>query len=146
MSIEITKMNIYAIVFSIILILQGFAPAYISRKKGYSLTIQLLLLAAFSLPYITLFISFLYGQSLYRFEIAKDITISNAISCASIITSLLLPDKNKSKTDLYTAAPVANTVPSAPSPMSELIKYKELLDCGAISEEEYNAFKSEILK
>ena len=43
------------------------------------------------------------------------------------------------------AAPVAAAAPAAPSSADELLKFKRLLDMGAITEAEYNTKKSQLL-
>ena len=43
------------------------------------------------------------------------------------------------------AAPVAAAAPAAPSAADELLKFKQLLDMGAITEAEYNAKKAQLL-
>ena len=56
----------------------------------------------------------------------------------AIIHALVLTDKN--------AAPVTGAAVNGQSAADELSKYKELLDCGVITEEEFQVKKEQLLK
>ncbi len=61
----------------------------------------------------------------------------------AIIHVLLIPDKN----DLQAQFPTGGSAPKAgQSPADELKKYKELLDQGAVTPEEFQTKKEQLLK
>lgn len=102
----------------------AFIPAYLARKKGYSYGLF-----------------WLFGFFLFL---------------PAIIVACCIEDKTKPKTPTavyvaqpYTppyAPPAAPPAPSSsPSPVDELQRYKDLLDQGAISQEEYDAVKAKLL-
>ena len=102
----------------------GFIPAYLARKKGYSYGLF-----------------WLFGFFLFL---------------PALIVACCIEDKTKPKppTTVYVAQPyVQPYAPSAapaapsdsPSPVDELQRYKDLLDRGAISQEEYDAVKAKLL-
>lgn len=102
----------------------GIIPATIARKKGYSQGLF-----------------WLFGFFLFL---------------PAIIVACCIEDKTKPKTPTavyvaqpYTppvAPPAAPAAPSSsPSPVDELQRYKDLLDRGAISQEEYDAVKAKLL-
>lgn len=102
----------------------GFIPATIARKKGYSQGLF-----------------WLFGFFLFL---------------PALIVACCIEDKTKPKppTAVYVAQPyVQPYAPSAapaapsdsPSPVDELQHYKDLLDRGAISQEEYDAVKAKLL-
>ena len=102
----------------------GFIPATIARKKGYSQGLF-----------------WLFGFFLFL---------------PAIIVACCIEDKTKPKppTAVYVAQPyvrpyappAAPAAPSdSPSPVDELQHYKDLLDRGAISQEEYDAVKAKLL-
>lgn len=112
----------------------AFIPATIAKKKGYSFGLW-----------------WLYGWLLF---------------IVAIIHVSLIPDKNASsypaapaaQNSSYPAAPVAQTpsYPAAPAPSSpssapvhstaeELKLYKELLDAGILTQEEFDAKKKQLL-
>lgn len=102
----------------------GFIPAYLARKKGYSYGLF-----------------WLFGFFLFL---------------PAIIVACCIEDKTKPKTPTavyvaqpYTppvAPPAAPAAPSSsPSPVDELQRYKDLLDRGAIFQEEYDAVKAKLL-
>ena len=98
----------------------AFIPAYLARKKGYSYGLF-----------------WLFGFFLFL---------------PAIIVACCIEDKTKPKTPaaVYVAQPytppAAPPAPSnAPSPVDELQRYKDLLDRGVISQEEYDAVKAKLL-
>ena len=102
----------------------GFIPTTIARKKGYSYGLF-----------------WLFGFFLFL---------------PAIIVACCIEDKTKPKppTAVYVAQPyvrpyappAAPAAPSdSPSPVDELQRYKDLLDRGAISQEEYDAVKAKLL-
>ena len=102
----------------------GIIPATIARKKGYSYGLF-----------------WLFGFFLFL---------------PAIIVACCIEDKTKPKppTAVYVAQPyvrpyappAAPAAPSdSPSPVDELQHYKDLLDRGAISQEEYDAVKAKLL-
>ena len=102
----------------------GFIPAYLARKKGYSYGLF-----------------WLFGFFLFL---------------PALIVACCIEDKTKPKppTTVYVAQPyvqpyappAAPAAPSdSPSPVDELQHYKDLLDRGAISQEEYDAVKAKLL-
>lgn len=102
----------------------GFIPAYLARKKGYSYGLF-----------------WLFGFFLFL---------------PALIVACCIEDKTKPKppTAVYVAQPyvqpyappAAPAAPSdSPSPVDELQHYKDLLDRGAISQEEYDAVKAKLL-
>ena len=102
----------------------GFIPATIARKKGYSQGLF-----------------WLFGFFLFL---------------PALIVACCIEDKTKPKppTAVYVAQPYAPPYAqpyappapsSSPSPVDELQRYKELLDQGAISQEEYDAVKAKLL-
>lgn len=102
----------------------GFIPATIARKKGYSQGLF-----------------WLFGFFLFL---------------PAIIVACCIEDKTKPKppTAVYVAQPYAPpyappAAPAAPadstSPVDELQRYKDLLDRGVISQEEYDAVKAKLL-
>lgn len=102
----------------------GFIPATIARKKGYSQGLF-----------------WLFGFFLFL---------------PAIIVACCIEDKTKPKTPtaVYVAQPYAQPYAppaapaapsSSPSPIDELQRYKDLLDQGAISQEEYDAVKAKLL-
>ncbi len=102
----------------------GFIPATIARKKGYSQGLF-----------------WLFGFFLFL---------------PALIVACCIEDKTKPKppTTVYVAQPyvqpyappAAPAAPSdSPSPVDELQRYKDLLDRGAISQEEYDAVKAKLL-
>lgn len=102
----------------------GFIPATIARKKGYSQGLF-----------------WLFGFFLFL---------------PALIVACCIEDKTKPKppTAVYVAQPyvrpyappAAPAAPSdSPSPVDELQHYKDLLDRGAISQEEYDAVKAKLL-
>lgn len=102
----------------------GFIPAYLARKKGYSYGLF-----------------WLFGFFLFL---------------PAIIVACCIEDKTKPKppTAVYVAQPYAQPYAppaappapsSSPSPVDELQRYKDLLDWGVISQEEYDAVKAKLL-
>lgn len=102
----------------------AFIPAYLARKKGYSQGLF-----------------WLFGFFLF---------------VPAIIVACCIEDKTKPKTPtaVYVAQPYAPPYAqpyappapsSSPSPVDELQRYKDLLDRGAISQEEYDAVKAKLL-
>ena len=102
----------------------AFIPAYLARKKGYSQGLF-----------------WLFGFFLFL---------------PAIIVACCIEDKTKPKTPtaVYVAQPYAPPYAqpyappapsSSPSPVDELQRYKDLLDRGAISQEEYDAVKAKLL-
>ncbi len=102
----------------------GFIPAYLARKKGYSQGLF-----------------WLFGFFLFL---------------PAIIVACCIEDKTKPKTPtaVYVAQPYAQPYAppaappapsSSPSPVDELQRYKDLLDRGVISQEEYDAVKAKLL-
>lgn len=102
----------------------GIIPATIARKKGYSQGLF-----------------WLFGFFLFL---------------PAIIVACCIEDKTKPKTPTavyvaqpYTppyAPPAAPAAPAdSPSPVDELQRYKDLLDRGVISQEEYDAVKAKLL-
>lgn len=102
----------------------AFIPAYLARKKGYSQGLF-----------------WLFGFFLFL---------------PAIIVACCIEDKTKPKTPtaVYVAQPYTPPAPppaapaapsSSPSPVDELQRYKDLLDQGAISQEEYDAVKAKLL-
>lgn len=102
----------------------AFIPAYLARKKGYSQGLF-----------------WLFGFFLFL---------------PAIIVACCIEDKTKPKppTAVYVAQPYAPPYAppaappapsSSPSPVDELQRYKDLLDRGAISQEEYDAVKAKLL-
>lgn len=102
----------------------GFIPAYLARKKGYSQGLF-----------------WLFGFFLFL---------------PAIIVACCIEDKTKPKppTAVYVAQPYAPPYAppaappapsSSPSPVDELQRYKDLLDRGVISQEEYDAVKAKLL-
>ncbi len=98
----------------------GFIPATIARKKGYSQGLF-----------------WLFGFFLF---------------VPALIVACCIEDRTKPKppTTVYVAQPyappAAPAAPSdSPSPVDELQHYKDLLDRGAISQEEYDAVKAKLL-
>ena len=102
----------------------GIIPAYLARKKGYSQGLF-----------------WLFGFFLFL---------------PAIIVACCIEDKTKPKppTAVYVAQPYAPpyappAAPPAPadspSPVDELQRYKDLLDRGVISQEEYDAVKAKLL-
>lgn len=102
----------------------GFIPAYLARKKGYSYGLF-----------------WLFGFFLFL---------------PAIIVACCIEDKTKPKTPtaVYVAQPYAQPYAppaappapsSSPSPVDELQRYKDLLDRGVISQEEYDAVKAKLL-
>mgnify|MGYP004661861617 CR=1 FL=1 len=98
----------------------AFIPATIARKKGYSQGLF-----------------WLFGFFLFL---------------PAIIVACCIEDKTKPKppTAVYVAQPYAQPYAppapsSSPSPVDELQRYKDLLDRGAISQEEYDAVKAKLL-
>ena len=68
------------------------------------------------------------------------------ISCLEIILNALESMKAAAEQQNNTVPPAPTGAPQQPlDPVSEIKKYKELLDMGAISEDEYNTKKSELL-
>ena len=102
----------------------GFIPAYLARKKGYSQGLF-----------------WLFGFFLFL---------------PAIIVACCIEDKTKPKPPaaVYIAQPYAQPYAppaappapsSSPSPVDELQRYKDLLDRGVISQEEYDAVKAKLL-
>ena len=102
----------------------AFIPATIARKKGYSQGLF-----------------WLFGFFLFL---------------PAIIVACCIEDKTKPKppTAVYVAQPYAPPYAppaappapsSSPSPIDELQRYKDLLDRGVISQEEYDAVKAKLL-
>ena len=102
----------------------GFIPATIARKKGYSQGLF-----------------WLFGLFLFL---------------PALIVACCIEDKTKPKppTAVYVAQPYAQPYAppaappapsSSPSPVDELQRYKDLLDRGVISQEEYDAVKAKLL-
>ena len=102
----------------------GIIPAYLARKKGYSQGLF-----------------WLFGFFLFL---------------PAIIVACCIEDKTKPKppTAVYVAQPYAPPYAppaappapsSSPSPVDELQRYKDLLDRGVISQEEYDAVKAKLL-
>ena len=102
----------------------GIIPAYLARKKGYSQGLF-----------------WLFGFFLFL---------------PAIIVACCIEDKTKPKppTAVYVAQPYTPPAPlpaappapsSSPSPVDELQRYKDLLDRGVISQEEYDAVKAKLL-
>lgn len=58
----------------------------------------------------------------------------------ALIHSFCLKDKNAPVTDVHTTSVQPVNIPD------ELLKYKKLLDCGAITEEEFNVKKNQLIK
>ena len=106
----------------------AFIPAYLARKKGYSYGLF-----------------WLFGFFLFL---------------PAIIVACCIEDKTKPKPPaaVYIAQPYAQPYAppyappaapaapsSSPSPVDELQRYKDLLDRGVISQEEYDAVKAKLL-
>ncbi len=70
--------------------------------------------------------------------------IKNRDEIHQYISNLLIERQNKADLAIPAAANVAVPVP-ATSNADELKKYKELMDCGAISQEEFDAKKKQLL-
>ena len=94
----------------------GFIPASIAKRKGYSFGLW-----------------WFYGWMLF---------------IVAIIHVSLIPDKNAQQTPInqYNAAPYSPSSNSGQSAADELKKYKELLDAGVITAEEFQAKKEQLLK
>ena len=98
----------------------AFIPATVARKKGYSQGLF-----------------WLFGFFLFL---------------PALIVACCIEDKAKPKppTAVYVAQPytppyTSPAAPNSPSPVDELQRYKDLLDQGAISQEEYDAIKAKLL-
>ena len=94
----------------------GFIPASIAKRKGYSFWLW-----------------WFYGWMLF---------------IVAIIHVSLIPDKNAQQTPLnqFNSIPHSPTSNVGQSAADELKKYKELLDQGVITEQEFQAKKEQLLK
>ena len=106
----------YSIVGLIIAAGLAFIPTNIAKKKGYSFGLW-----------------WFYGWMLW---------------IVAIIHVCLIPDKNAPQMPIYVVQPTQNNMPSisSSSAADELKKYKELMDQGIITEEEFQIKKEQLLK
>ena len=106
---------VYSVVGLIIAAGLAFIPANIAKKKGYSFGLW-----------------WFYGWMIW---------------IVAIIHVSLIPDKNAPQRPIYVVQPTQNNTPaiSSSSAADELKKYKELMDHGVITEEEFQQQKAKIL-
>ncbi len=142
--ISIVGLALYVLMFGLVVIAAIAAHFSPSTESGPALLFAIVfgvmtVVFALMLAYNIYFLNH-FGKAIYKSDI-KTWQIVLLFFCANMVSGILLCCMNDND-----FAPASAFLAKKPSPLDTIMKYKQLLDEGMITEEQYKEIKQKLLK